>query len=49
MTNFQVGCIAGCQTRERCVFSTHCRFGNRRYSRLGHLRYAGFARVRQIN
>ena len=35
---FQTGCIAGFQTRV-VRDPTHCRFGNRRYSRLGSLRY----------
>ena len=43
--DFQICCIAGFQTRWRLESftrpdsSTPCRFGNRRYSRLGSLRY----------
>jgi hypothetical protein len=38
--DFRVCCIAGFQTRRRHAMATPCRFGNRRYSRFGNLRYA---------
>jgi len=37
--DFQVCCIAGFQTRQPHAVDTPRRFGNRRYSRFGTLRY----------
>ncbi len=47
--DFQVCCITGFLTCKPCATSTPCRFGNRRYSKLGNLRYTGVILVCHAN